>query len=114
MKNLLTVLLLAAVFTSCSKSARVEEKYADCDVNMIEKFKNEITCTEIPTSGPCSYLAKGKYKGELIYFTNIVCSSCNTVAPQEGYNCEDEKVVIEDFIKNVTDIVAVKPARSDK
>jgi len=114
MKNLMTVLLLVAVFASCSKSNRVEDNYTDCDANMVEKFKKEITCSELPASGPCGYLAKGKYKGKLIYFIGIVCANCNTMPPQEGYNCEDEKIVIEDFNKNVTDIIAVKPKRTDK
>ncbi|WP_114789157.1 hypothetical protein U0035_06220 [Niabella yanshanensis] len=107
-----TVVLLIAIFlVACSKSDNKVE--SDCDAKMIAKFKDQITCTEIPTMGPCYYLAKGIYKGEEIYFMNIVCAACNTMPPGEGYNCDGRKIVIEDFTKNVTDARAVSPQRKD-
>lgn len=113
MKSWLTVLLLAAVCTSCSKSNKAEDRYTACDAKMIEKFKDEINCQEKQVS-PCNYLAKGKYKGELIYFIDIYCITCGIIAPQEGYNCKGRKVIIKDFSKNVTDVVFVKPVLSDQ
>ncbi len=96
---------------ACSKSNNKVEQ--DCDAQMTERFKDQITCTEIPATGPCYYLGKGMYKGAEIYFIDIVCVSCDTMAPQEGYDCAGRKIVIEDFTKNVTDIRAVSPQRKD-
>ncbi|MCH5598425.1 hypothetical protein [Niabella ginsengisoli] len=80
---------------------------------MIAKFKDQITCTEIPATGPCNYLAKGIYKGERIYFIDIICVACNTIPPQEGYNCDGQKIAIENFNQNVTDVEAVSPKRKN-
>lgn len=105
------VLLITIFFIACSKSDnKVEE---DCDAKMITKFEDQITCTEIPTMGPCYYLSKGIYKGEQIYFINIVCAVCNTMPPGEGYRCDGRKVTIENFSQSVTDIKFVSPERKD-
>ena len=53
MSNLLTILLLAAVFTSCSKP---ENNYTECDAGMIEKFKEQIAvrvCQRSISAGIC-------------------------------------------------------------
>lgn len=105
------VLFLSLFFIACRKSGNKVE--LDCDAKMTEKFKDQITCTEIPTMGPCNYLGKGIYKGTEIYFIEIICTACDTKAPREGYNCDGRKIAIEDFIKNVTDIRAVSPQRTD-
>jgi len=107
----IVALLLSLFFIACSKSNNKVE--LDCDTKMTEKFKDQITCTEIPTMGPCYYLGKGIYKGAEIYFIDIICAACGTRAPQEGYDCDGRKIAIEDFIKNVTDTRAVSPQRQD-
>lgn len=105
------VLLSALFFLACSKSNNKVE--TDCDTKMIAKFKDQISCTEIPTMGPCHYLGKGLYKGQEIYFLDIVCAACNTIPPQEGYRCDGSKITIENFGQNVTDIAFVSPQRKD-
>lgn len=105
------VLFLSLFFIACSKSDNKVEQ--DCDAKMTEKFKDQITCTEIPTLGPCNYLGKGMYKGAEIYYINIICAACNTAPPGEGYTCDGQKITIEDFNKNVTDARPVSPKRKD-
>ena len=104
-------LLTILFFSACSKSAnKVNE---DCDAQLIAKFKDQITCVEVPTMGPCNYLGKGIYKGALIYFIDIICATCNTIPPQEGYNCDGEKVAIENFNQNVTNVKVVSPEKKN-
>ena len=105
------VLFLSLFFIACSKSDHKAK--LDCEAKMIAKFKDQITCTEIPTMGPCNYLGKGMYKGREIYFINIICAVCNTAPPGEGYTCDGQKITIEDFNKNVTDARPVSPERKD-
>lgn len=112
MGNFFITILIIAVLVGCSKSSTNDN--ANCDSHMIDKFKGEIACTDLATDGPCSYLAKGDYMGEKIYFINIVCAFCNTLPPQEGYNCRNRKVAIVDFNKNVTNIEVVQPKRKDQ
>lgn len=105
------VLLITIFFIACSKSNKKVE--LDCDAKMIAKFKDQITCAEVPAMGPCYYLGKGIYEGEEIYFINIICAVCNTMPPGEGYRCDGRKITIENFNQSVTDLEFVSPKRKD-
>jgi len=100
MKRLTIFATIIILFLGCKK-----EKTHDtsaCALAMKERFKDELICTTkpIPMEGQ---LFKGTYKGEVVYFPNIVCASCNTVPPTSGYTCDDKKVTFEKFedVKNV-------------
>ncbi|PVD49856.1 hypothetical protein DC498_23140 [Terrimonas sp.] len=99
----------ATLAFSCSK----EKRAITCEDKMIEKLGAQVNCSvKRELERMDNVLAKGSYKGRIIYFMFTVCPSCNTVPPQEGYVCgkDDniEKIVIDDFLNNISNVTIVK------
>lgn len=95
MKRILFAGIMATlIFSACSK----DDDYHDasvCALQMKEKFKDRLMCTEEPYMSGNLYI--GKYNSEIVYFVDIVCAACNTVPPQYGYNCKNEKITFDSF-----------------
>lgn len=94
MKKIITILSLT-ILIACSKSK--DNKVADCDAKMTEQFKDKVNCNP----GMQTSLFKGVYKGQDIYYLAVVCASCDTTPPMEGYRCDGTKISIEDFSNSV-------------
>ncbi|MGB7527972.1 hypothetical protein [Sphingobacterium cellulitidis] len=101
MRHLLILALSLLFLSSCEKDGI---NVTECEKKMRNHFKDQLNCKEKGSYE--SNLYKGTYDGKTIYFTNIVCISCLTMPPNEGYTCDMEKVKIENF-NDVKDIKMV-------
>jgi len=103
MKNLCVLFMAITLLYSCEKDDKQKDP-SDCKVQMKEKFKKDLKCTENPTSEVNLYM--GLYENKQVYFTDIICMSCGTMPPAYGYTCENEKVEFDDFrnVENVKEI----------
>jgi len=70
---------------------------------MKNHFKNNLSCSEKKNLTHASHLFKGTYKEKTVYYTVIVCPTCNTMPPQFGYTCDMEKVEFKNFNENMKD-----------
>lgn len=61
--------------------------------------KNKFKCTET-TAGHLNmytYLAKGSYKSQMVYYENIYCPVCNWVPPAFGLHCAGDTIRFDNF-----------------
>ena len=95
------IFLIPLFLISCRKS---REDTADnlCHMEMKERFKSELRCTEKDKIEVNLY--SGKYNNTQIYFSKTMCPACNTIPPQFGYSCDGTKISISDFNTKVSDI----------
>ena len=89
---------MAIILASCEKDSDA----TPCAREMRSFFDEELECR----SGELDYavhLYKGEYDGQTVYFTDIICPSCNTQPPSQGYTCEKEQIHFDDFaeVENV-------------
>ncbi|AHF18049.1 hypothetical protein NIASO_19425 [Niabella soli DSM 19437] len=102
MKKILTLILLFLTI-SCGKNN--ETDLTACDQQMIAKFKNEVTCPYDPQMS--RFLGKGMYRGQLVYFIDIVCIACNTAPPPKVYTCSGAEIPVTNFYNTVTGRIRV-------
>lgn len=111
MKGILMTLIAVLVFVSCNKESQ-QLNASECALRMFKLFENEISCTSEGTME--SNLYSGIYKGETVYFPNIMCPACNTIAPSFGYTCASIRVEFEDYHSDVSDVKLVYNSCSKK
>lgn len=101
MRTFAAIALLLA-FAACAKS----HQRPDCDLQMIERFKDKTGCTP----GMHTSLMKGMYRGQRIYFLQTICMQCFAAIPDpdEGYHCKGDTLLIEDFKNSVSNIEVIK------
>lgn len=95
--------MAVTLFYSCEKE-RDQKNLSACVLQMKERFKDDLKCYEKNAREVNLY--KGLYKNEEVYFTMVMCPSCNVVPPAYGYTCENKKVTFDDF-RNVENIKEV-------
>lgn len=103
MRRLYVLFIAVTLFYSCEKEREQREPSA-CALQMKERFKEDLKCTEKLTKEVNLYM--GMYENEKVYFTRIMCPSCNTIPPAYGYTCENKKVDFDDFrnVENIKEI----------
>lgn len=101
MKRLSVLFLILTLFYSCEKERK---QPTACALQMKERFKEDLKCTERHTMEVNLYT--GSYKNEQVYFTRVMCPNCNTIPPAYGYTCENKKVDFDNFsnVKNIRQI----------
>ncbi|MBO9618369.1 MAG: hypothetical protein J7539_04965 [Niabella sp.] len=92
MKKLLSLGLLFLTI-SCGKNN--EAGLTACDQQMIAKFKGVITCPFNPKMS--TYLVKGKYEGEVVYYLAVICAVCQVVPTDKVYNCAGVEIQMPDL-----------------
>lgn len=88
---------------SCTKD-EAPINTSECAVRMKKLYESELKCTKQDVMEVNLYA--GVYKNERVYFTRIMCPSCNTLPPSSGYTCGNKKVDFDDF-GEVSDIKQV-------
>ncbi len=98
MKKLFHLLLILFLF-SCDDRKTVLP--TACVAEMQLFFSKDLKCTE-PGAWE-RHLNEAEYDGEYIYFTEIMCMTCNYAQPTVGYNCSKEKVEFGNYgaLKNI-------------
>jgi len=96
MKKIMYFLVLSFVF-GCNKKNDVNS----CMAEMRIFFGNDLGCIQM--GGMEVHLNRAEFKGQSIYFPEIMCTYCQVAPPTTGYNCQFEPVKFGDYqlLKNV-------------
>ncbi|MCL7987445.1 hypothetical protein M8998_05775 [Sphingobacterium sp. lm-10] len=99
MNKIYLLFITSLLLSACSKS-----ESETCLTYMRNHFRDQLKC-----NSPHMYtnLYRGVYKGQTVYFVDIVCPACLTMPPQRGYTCEMKEVNFTNFAEEVNDVKEV-------
>lgn len=103
MKRIYLLFVAVTLFCGCEKE-RKQENASACDLQMKERFKEDLKCTKKNSMEVNLYM--GLYENEKVYFTLTMCPNCGIMPPSYGYTCDNIKVDFDDFsnVENIQEV----------